>query len=63
MANLQPKKIVIVGCGSAGWMAASLLQNAWGSKGAEILLIESEDIGKIGVGEGSTPSLKLFFEH
>lgn len=63
MANSQPKKIVIVGGGTAGWMTASLLEKAWGNKGAEIVLIESEDIGKIGVGEGSTPSLKLFFEH
>lgn len=62
-ANVAPKKIVILGGGTAGWMAASLLEKAWGKKGANITLIESEDIGKIGVGEGSTPSLKLFFQH
>ena len=62
-ATEQPKKIVILGGGTAGWMTASLIQKAWGNTGSEILLIESDDIGKIGVGEGSTPSLKLFFEH
>ncbi|MGB0937710.1 MAG: tryptophan halogenase family protein [Colwellia sp.] len=59
----QPKKIIIVGGGTAGWMTASLLHKAWGNKSTEILLIESDVIAKIGVGEGSTPALKLFFEH
>lgn len=59
----QPKKIIILGGGSAGWMTASLLEKAWANKGTEILLIESDVISKIGVGEGSTPSLRLFFKH
>ena len=63
MTNSQPKKIIILGGGSAGWMAASLIHKAWASKGTEILLIESDVINKIGVGEGSTPSLRLFFKH
>ncbi|MDE3272152.1 tryptophan halogenase family protein [Pseudoalteromonas sp. G4] len=57
-----PKKIVVLGGGSAGWMAASLLHHSWASKGVEITLIESDMIGVVGVGEGSTPSLKYFFE-
>jgi len=61
--NTHPKKIIILGGGTAGWMTACLLEKAWGNKGTEISLIESELIGKIGVGEGSTPSLKLFFQH
>ena len=56
------QRIVIVGGGSAGWMAASLLHHSWANKGAEITLIESDMIGVVGVGEGSTPSLKYFFE-
>ncbi|MCH2058746.1 MAG: tryptophan 7-halogenase [Thalassotalea sp.] len=56
-----PRKIVIVGGGTAGWMTASLLQHAWSKYGTEITLIESADIGTIGVGEGSTPYLKTFF--
>ncbi|MBB6520022.1 tryptophan halogenase family protein [Pseudoteredinibacter isoporae] len=54
-------KFVIVGGGTAGWMCASLLQHHF-SDTAEILLVESESRGIIGVGEGSTPSLKRFFE-
>ncbi len=61
--NTTPKKIIILGGGTAGWMAASLLNKAWAHTHTEILLIESDHIEKIGVGEGSTPSLKLFFEH
>ncbi len=56
----NPNKIVIVGGGTAGWMAANLLANKW--KNSEICLIESKQIGIIGVGEGSTPHLKFFFE-
>lgn len=58
--DATPKKILIVGGGTAGWMAANLLAYKW--KQTEICLIESKDIGIIGVGEGSTPHLKLFFE-
>lgn len=57
-----PKRIVIVGGGSAGWMAASLLHHAWDRHGTKITLLESNDIGIIGVGEGSTPFLRQFFQ-
>ena len=56
----KPKKILIVGGGTAGWMAANLLATKW--KGTEICLVESKEIGIIGVGEGSTPHLKFFFD-
>ena len=58
--NKKPKKILIVGGGTAGWMAANLLVSRW--KDVEIYLLESTDIGIIGVGEGSTPHLKFFFD-
>lgn len=54
-----PKKIVIVGGGTAGWMAVNLMLHAWPK--TQITLIESSDIGIIGVGEGATPYLKTFF--
>lgn len=56
------KKIVIVGGGTAGWMAANLMALEWADKGFEISLVESSEIGIIGVGEGSTPQLKAFFD-
>lgn len=57
-----PLRLVIVGGGTAGWMAANLFAQRWGRERAEVTLIESPEIGIIGVGEGSTPSLKRFFE-
>ncbi|WP_448250411.1 tryptophan halogenase family protein [Thalassotalea agariperforans] len=54
-------KIVIVGGGTAGWMAANLFATKWRNK-ANITLIESPSIATIGVGEGSTPYLKRFFK-
>jgi hypothetical protein len=53
---------VILGGGTAGWMTANALADAWGDKGAQISLIESPDIGTVGVGEGSTPRMKIFFD-
>lgn len=55
-----PARIAILGGGSAGWITANLLAHAW--PGSIITLIESPEIGTIGVGEGSTPTLKRFFE-
>ncbi|MDJ0919096.1 MAG: tryptophan 7-halogenase [Woeseiaceae bacterium] len=56
-----PEKILIVGGGTSGWMAALHMQDAWGDKGANICLIESPTIGTVGVGEGTTPLLRNFF--
>lgn len=56
------KKIVIVGGGSAGWMSALILADTMAGKGIEITVLESPTVGIIGVGEGSTPALKRFFD-
>jgi tryptophan 6-halogenase len=58
----KPVNIVILGGGTAGWMAANLLAHRWRNSGVRITLVESPDVGIIGVGEGSTPQLKYFFE-
>lgn len=56
------KSILIVGGGTAGWMAANLLAKSWQHLNIDITLIESDEIGIIGVGEGSTPQLKGFMD-
>ncbi|WP_412971848.1 tryptophan halogenase family protein [Glaciecola sp. MF2-115] len=64
------KKLLILGGGTAGWMAANLLNHHLGGKNPQqqkheawqITLVESPQIGIIGVGEGSTPQLKKFFD-
>lgn len=56
MAPNPVNKILIVGGGSAGWLCAAYLAKMLG--GVELALVESPDIGAIGVGEGSFPSLR-----
>jgi len=48
-------KLVIVGGGTAGWLTALYVQKVFSDH--EITLIESEDIGILGAGEGTTPSI------
>lgn len=56
------QEVLIVGGGTAGWMAACLLAKALTQKGVAIRLVESPEIGIVGVGEGSTPQLRAFFD-
>ncbi len=55
-----PASIAILGGGTAGWMAACLLAKAWPR--CAITVVESPEIGIVGVGEGSTPQLKALFD-
>ncbi len=59
MARL--KKVLIVGGGTAGWLAACYLAkavNARDPQGVQVHLVESPDIGLLGVGEATFPSIR-----
>jgi tryptophan halogenase len=52
--------IAIVGGGTAGWLTALYAKKIYPNK--NIILIESEEIGILGAGEGSTPKIVSFFD-
>lgn len=56
----NPLEVVIVGGGSAGWMTAVALSTKLPKQNYRITLVESEQIGTVGVGEATIPHIRMF---
>jgi flavin-dependent dehydrogenase len=53
------RKVVILGGGTAGWLTAGVLASELGGAGGiEVTVLESPEVGAIGVGEGTWPSMR-----
>jgi tryptophan halogenase len=61
MNQTPPVRVVVAGGGTAGWIAATALARQLGRL-VEITLVESEEIGTIGVGESTIPTARAFHD-
>lgn len=58
-SETRKKRVVVAGGGTSGWLAAAALGKLLG-KTLDVSIIESETIGRIGVGEATIPPLRTF---
>ena len=59
MSDQRVRRVVIAGGGTAGWLAAAALSRQLGAL-IEIVLVESDEIGTVGVGESTIPTARSF---
>ena len=59
MKGQSVKRVVIAGGGTAGWLAGAALSRLLGPL-LDITLVESDQIGTVGVGEATVPTMRTF---
>lgn len=57
--SLRAKRLVIAGGGTSGWMAAAAFSKKLGEL-VDVVLVESDEIGTVGVGEATIPPIRTF---
>jgi tryptophan 7-halogenase len=59
-ARIRPLRVIIVGGGTAGWMSAAWIRHQLRAEDYSVTLVESDEIGTVGVGEATLPHIKIF---